>query len=29
MIDSIPLWCFVGVVVLLVGMWRIVTTDRD
>lgn len=29
MIDGIPLWCWVGVALLLVGVWRIVTTDRD
>lgn len=27
MIDGIPLWCFVGVVVLLIIMIRILTTD--
>lgn len=29
MIDGIPLWFIALVVVLVIAMWRIVTTDRD
>lgn len=29
MIDGIPLWCWVVAILLLIGVVRIVTTDRD